>query len=102
MKYRTGIPRAITHEVAQQIWHESEGGEAFLSKLREAGASKIESIQVLRQVAGMSLDRSKEFVHLSPTWADRRDNDDSFHNGVGEGVNDLGRTKRPTTERLAS
>lgn len=52
--------------------------EGLLSFLREQGCSKIDSIKALRIFKDMSLEDAKRTVHLSETWADRRESDEAF------------------------
>jgi ribosomal protein L7/L12 len=53
--------------------------EPTIAHLRAEGFSKIDSIKELRNRLGIPLGDAKEFVHYSPTWADRRKSDDEFH-----------------------
>jgi hypothetical protein len=47
--------------------------------LRARGLSKVESIVVLAQALGLSLDAAKRTVHFSAAWSDRRASDEQFH-----------------------
>ena len=53
--------------------------DGILGHLRGLGKSKTYSILVIQNIYRMSLRDAKEFVHLSPTWADMRADDDEFH-----------------------
>jgi ribosomal protein L7/L12 len=59
----------------------SHGGdvEEVLALLRQSGCSKVESIKLLREIAGLGLGEAKRRVHLSETWRDRREADDELH-----------------------
>jgi hypothetical protein len=54
--------------------------EDVLSFLRRAGFSQVFSVMVIVSVWNVSLQEAKECVHLSPTWADRKKDNDDFHN----------------------
>lgn len=58
-----------------------EGGvsiEEMLQFFRNNGASKVQSISMLAQVAGLSVSEAKSLVHTSSAWADVRDDHDRF------------------------
>ena len=75
-------PQGVPDDETTRLWAESENREAFLRRLRELGAEKIESIRSVRRLANISLGEAKEVVHFSRTWADRRAADDEFHESV--------------------
>lgn len=52
--------------------------------LRDSGYGKIDSMKVLKAVAGVDLGKAKELVHLSPVWVDHRERDDAFHDALFE------------------
>jgi hypothetical protein len=56
--------------------------DEVLVRLRQRGLNKIDCIVVLREVTGMSLGDAKRVVHLSPAWADRREQDDALHEAL--------------------
>ncbi len=53
--------------------------ELAVAFLREAGLSKVESIKAMHDRFGLTLAEGKALVHVSAAWADRRENDDAFH-----------------------
>ncbi len=57
-------------------------GEQLLAALRQYGLTKIDTIKFLREQCGFELNRAKEFVHFSETWADLRSSDDAFHEAL--------------------
>ncbi len=67
--------------------------EEVLSLLRRGGCSKIESIRLLREIAGLGLGEAKRRVHLSETWRDRRASDDELHASLEQLVPKLDRQR---------
>lgn len=98
----TSIPRAVPDDAAHLLWGEAPDEGAFLLRLREMGASKIESIKVLREVSGMTLGEAKEAVHFSPAWGDRRASDESFQESAIWAMEDHQHEETQNPERLAS
>jgi ribosomal protein L7/L12 len=74
----TSTTEALVARAREMLSH---GGnvEEVLSLLRHSGCSKVESIKLLKDVAGLNLDEAKRQVHLSETWRDRREADDELH-----------------------
>jgi ribosomal protein L7/L12 len=60
--------------------------EDLMAFLRAEGCSKIDTILVLREIQDLSLGKAKELVHLSRTWADVREKDDTFHEALVDAV----------------
>ena len=60
--------------------------EATLAKLREVGASKIESIRALVDGTRMSLADAKRTVHFSAVWADVKERDEKFWDELESGL----------------
>jgi hypothetical protein len=52
--------------------------DEVLGRLRRAGAEKLDSVVVWREVTGASLGAAKLLIHHSPVWADRRRLDEEF------------------------
>ena len=52
--------------------------DAALRVLRDAGASKVESIKLLVESGRFDASEAKCAVHESPVWADVRSRDDDF------------------------
>jgi hypothetical protein len=53
--------------------------EEIIRALRDDGFSKAPSIKVLCDFRLANLAEAKRLVRESPTWADRRADDDTFH-----------------------
>lgn len=73
---------------ARKMLAQAESDERLLAFLRESGATKIDSIKIIRTVKGCSLREADDLVHYSSVWADRRESDeaavDSFLDSVGD------------------
>ena len=54
--------------------------------LRESGVSKIQSIHALTRIFDIAVAESKEKIHYSEVWADRRGADEKFHEEIFEYV----------------
>jgi hypothetical protein len=63
--------------------------EHILAHLRKRGASKVESIRVLIEIAGVTNEKAKMIVHFSAVWRDVRDADDKLHVTVEQTVDEL-------------
>jgi len=50
-----------------------------LAALRTKGASIIGCIYAVKKFRDCDLSEAKQMVHLSPAWADRREEHDKFH-----------------------
>ena len=65
----------------------SKGDDELLLKyLRAKGASKIDSIKIVRTVKSLSLKAADNLVHHSAAWADRRQSDEEELNAFLEDV----------------
>ena len=62
--------------------------DAALSAIREKGASKIESINAVRDIRQCSLSDAKKIVHFSPSWADVRESHEELHRELGKAFED--------------
>jgi hypothetical protein len=79
-------------ELIAECKRRSEGGEdaeAVIGYLRTSGCSKIDSIAVLVGTYGIDLAGAKKIVHFSPTWADTRTSDESFHESIADSLTKL-------------
>jgi hypothetical protein len=79
-------------ELIAECKRRSEGGEdveAIVGYLRISGRSKIDSIAVLNGTYGIGLAEAEKIVHFSPTWADTRASDESFHESIADAVTKL-------------
>jgi len=81
-------PDPLLLAVALRLHNAGEGREAVLRGLRGAGASVIDSLKVVRQVYGISLEEAKPLVHLSDAWADLRQAHDELHRSILEALED--------------
>jgi len=83
-------------DAGTQIISEGEGDERLLAYLRESGATKTDSIMIVRAVKSLSLKAADDLVHYSAVWSDRREQDeaalDAFLDSVGRRIHidDLG------------
>jgi hypothetical protein len=68
---------------------EQRGMDKLLKDLREKGFSKIGSIDILVQLGVCRLNEAKTIVHENAAWADRRDEDDRFHDEIEREIEDL-------------
>lgn len=93
-------PQAVSDEETSQIWGHAADCEEFLSRLRERGAHKLESIRSLRMLGKMSLGEAKEAVHFSSAWADRRASDDEFHDLLIHACHEMTESEDP--QRMAN
>lgn len=56
--------------------------DQVLEFLRNEGCSKIDSMWLLEDVAGMTGVDAKKAVHFSPVWAEVRTRDEHFHDAL--------------------
>jgi len=68
--------------------------EELIALLRREGASKIDTILVLKHVRGTQIYEAKNLVDSSPTWADVRERDAAFHEDLFRAAEDLEREQR--------
>jgi hypothetical protein len=66
-------------ERATALWGEGARWDEILESLREEGFSKVECIRATVQILRLPLADAKRIVHESLAWADRRKDDDRFH-----------------------
>jgi ribosomal protein L7/L12 len=53
--------------------------ETIIGFLRDRTSSKVISIRVLKMLYPLGMQEAKEIVDKSPTWRDRKEDDDDFH-----------------------
>ena len=63
--------------------------DAAVGYLRSAGLSKVASMALLVRKCGLSVADAKAAVHTSEVWADRRSDDDAFHDGLERALKEL-------------
>jgi hypothetical protein len=61
----------------------------ILAHLRNAGATKVDSIRVLIEIAGLTNAQAKMIVHWSDAWQDTREADDGLQVSVEEAARQL-------------
>jgi ribosomal protein L7/L12 len=74
---------------ARRMRSEGVDTEYIVGYLRASGLYQIQSIKILREIDGLNLAQAKKLVHLSRTWADTRDADDSLHDSAERALHDL-------------
>jgi ribosomal protein L7/L12 len=72
--------------------------EDILAFLRSQGLFKIQSIQALRALEGITLAEAKKRVHLSRTWSDTRQADDRLHGAAERTLNEIGEPRLAASE----
>jgi hypothetical protein len=65
--------------LANALWQQGYKWEDLVAALRAAGFTKIDCIRVAVELLRLPLAEAKRIVHFSPTWSDRRADDDAFH-----------------------
>ena len=76
------INRMTMWNIVAQGEQDGDPIETILSRLRHAGASKLESAQALCDGLRLPLIDSKRVVHQSHAWADVRGRDDAMFDGM--------------------
>lgn len=66
-----------------------------LGLMRYEGQSRTASIAMLIELTGMTLREAKTAVHLSPAWADVREETDTFHAQMERAVDQLRKPDTP-------
>jgi hypothetical protein len=66
-------------ERAIAMWDDGARWDQILGTLRAEGFSKVECIQATVEILRLPLADAKRIVHESQAWADRRGDDDRFH-----------------------
>lgn len=69
-------------ERASVLWGDGARWDAILEALRDEGFSKIDCIRATVEVLRLPLADAKRIVHESRAWADRREDDDRFHDAL--------------------
>lgn len=64
------------------MWNDGARWDAILVALRDQGFSKIDSIRATAEILRLPLADAKRLVHDSQAWADRRQNDDEWHDAL--------------------
>jgi hypothetical protein len=63
--------------------------EQACAYLRAEGLSKVESIVVLAAALRVDPTEAKRLIHFNPAWADRRANDEEFHESLEKALEEL-------------
>ena len=66
-------------ERATAMWDDGARWDEILEALRNEGLSKVDCIQATVEILRLPLADAKRIVHDSRAWADRRKNDEQFH-----------------------
>jgi hypothetical protein len=69
-------------ERASAMWDDGTRWDAILENLRAEGFSKIDCIRASVEVLRLPLADAKRLVHESRAWADRREQDDQWHDAL--------------------
>lgn len=72
--------------------------DTVLRSMRDAGASRTDSIIALVGWRSMTLADAKPIVHLSPAWADLRESAEQFHEDLAQLPESISMTKMPHNE----
>lgn len=76
-------------EAAKGLLDRDADREGVLRFLRAKGCSKVDSISILIELAGVSLAEAKRVVHFSDAWRDVRENDEALHELMERAVDQL-------------
>lgn len=85
-------PRGLTEssvwkkylQESRRMYDTGRSTEDILAWLREQGATKVESIRLLIELAGVANEEAKMIVHWSDTWRDTREADEELQASVEE------------------
>lgn len=69
-------------ERGSTMWNDGARWDAILDALRNEGFSKMDCIRASVEVLRLPLADAKRVVHESRAWADRREDDDRFHDAL--------------------
>jgi hypothetical protein len=61
------------------LWDAGARWDEILEALRNEGFSKVDCIRATVEILRLPLADAKRIVHESRAWADRREDDDRFH-----------------------
>ena len=59
--------------VAMRLRSHGASTDDWLGEIRRLGATQIDSVKLVRELDGISLDQAKAIVDESATWADKRE-----------------------------
>ena len=80
------LNRLELHRIVAQSVRDGSAMEVTLARLREVGASKVESIRALVDGTRMSLADAKRTVHFSAVWTDLKERDEKFWDELESGL----------------
>jgi hypothetical protein len=83
------FPEAVVATMQRLVDAGIQQGE-LIAAMRAAGLGIIPSIKLLRRFYGLSASDAKVAVHLSETWSDCRDGNDSLHEAAYSAAKELG------------
>jgi len=76
------VPTSDATGRAATLWDDGARWNVILFILRDEGFSKSECIRVTVEILRLPLADAKRIVHESRAWADRREQDDRFHDAL--------------------
>jgi ribosomal protein L7/L12 len=76
---------------ARKLLEAGENYDVVLAFLRAEGVTKLDSIKLFCEVAGLSLLDAKRLVHNSDVWTDSFQRDENFHASLLKAVAGLDR-----------
>jgi hypothetical protein len=94
----TGAHRTDLYDIAKltagarRLDERGASTDEVLTYLRQAGASPIASMNVLHEMAGISVSEAKSIVWNSTTWADKKADQETFIADAEKVLSDLDRT----------
>ncbi len=76
-------------EESRRMYDSGSSTDDILAFLRQQGATKVESIRLLIELAGLTNEEAKLAVHWSDAWRDTREADEELHATVEEAAKHL-------------
>ena len=70
-------------------YNEDSDIEVVLKFLRNSGASKTESLYIIKRIKKISGGDAKRIVHFSETWSDLLKEDTAFHEALEKQLDEL-------------
>jgi ribosomal protein L7/L12 len=75
-------------DVAHQVRADGQDLERVLAALRDAGATMIDSVKIVRELESVPLGEAKQILDSSTTWADERAQHDELRRMAVEALDD--------------
>ncbi len=86
--------RSLTQEASLRI-QRGDPMDGILEHLRSQGASKIDTIVVLRCSTAMGLEEAKRIVHFSSAWKDAKERDERMWDELEAGLKEADAAEPP-------